>query len=91
MAKWRQKGGPQKTAARPWRSGGKSAAIVRQKGGTAVKKNGGELAANFCGPPWSERKCFSFSFLLILDEGGFRGGRAKSVYFLLAATACPRP
>jgi hypothetical protein len=73
------------------KNGGKSAAIVQQKGGTAVKRrNGGESAANFCGPPWSEGKSFSFSFLLILDEGGFRGGRAESAYSSLAATACPR-
>jgi hypothetical protein len=34
-------------------------------------------------------KCFIFSFLLILDEGGFRGGRAESAYSSLAAAACP--
>jgi hypothetical protein len=34
-----------------------------------------------------ERKTFSFSFLLILDEGGLREGWVKSAYFLLAATA----
>jgi hypothetical protein len=39
----------------------------------------------------SERNCFSFSFLLILDEGGFRGGRVDSAYSSLATTACPRP
>jgi hypothetical protein len=63
------------------KNGGESAAIVRQKGGTAVK-NGGESAAYSLRPPF----CFSFSFLLILDEGGFRGGRVKSAYSLLATT-----
>jgi hypothetical protein len=31
-----------------------------------------------------------FSFLLILDEGGSRGGRVKLAYSSLAATACLR-
>jgi hypothetical protein len=72
---------------------------VRQKSGTAVKKCGeravnrrgiggeifsGQTAAPLC----SEQKCFSFCFLLILDEGGFRGGRAESAYSSLAAAAC---
>jgi hypothetical protein len=35
----------------------------------------------------SEQKTFSFSFLLILDEGGLREGRVKSAYSSLAATA----
>jgi hypothetical protein len=35
----------------------------------------------------SELNCFSFGFLLILDEGGFRGGRVESAYSSLAGTA----
>jgi hypothetical protein len=38
----------------------------------------------------SERKSFSFSFLLILDEGGLREGWVKSAYSSLAATAVPQ-
>jgi hypothetical protein len=36
------------------------------------------------------KKMFSFSFLLILDEGGFWEGWVKSAYSLLATTAWPR-
>jgi hypothetical protein len=35
-------------------------------------------------------KTFSFSFLLILDEGGLREGWVKSAYSSLAATAGPQ-
>jgi hypothetical protein len=35
-------------------------------------------------------KLFSFSLLLILDEGGLREGWVKSAYSLLAATAVPQ-
>jgi hypothetical protein len=38
----------------------------------------------------SERKKFSFSILLILDEGGLREGWVKSAYSSLAATARPQ-
>jgi hypothetical protein len=37
----------------------------------------------------SERKKFSFSILLILDEGGLREGWVESAYSSLAATARP--
>jgi hypothetical protein len=40
-------------------------------------------------PPGSEQTKFSFSFLLILDEGGLREGWVKSAYSPLAATARP--
>jgi hypothetical protein len=77
------------------RLGGEDKVKVTGKGNVKVKcptapffderfpRNEGKNVA----PSGSEGKTFSFSFLLILDEGGLREGRVKSAYSSLAATA----
>jgi hypothetical protein len=71
-----------------------------QNGGRAHRRqNGGKRAPNrrknraipsTAVHPLRCRASFSFSFLLILDEGGLREGWAKSAHSSLATTAWPR-
>jgi hypothetical protein len=73
---------------------------VQEKcGKTAADKPAAKMAAEENGESAAKRrplysligaKTFSFSFLLILDEGGLREGWVKSAFSSLATTAWPR-